>query len=245
MSLSALAAKNLLRNPPQEKKDTKDIPADFGKMPANYDFSTRRTNWAEFHNDFLLRTDAVWEKQKLLDGFRLYQKCFYFDKVAKKYVVVEPDDIYTLLLEPWALEDINPFPGFTPTGRTNSFQPGLGPKQRVVVPAQTNFIHADFYDLCAMRFEKWWRCDMVYYDQRDTKYDYRVDQENYKAYPCFREFYEANYACQDDLFDFLMELHYAKQANDWFPEDAHNYEMMLFPTTYDAPKPGNNEVLTY
>ena len=33
---------------------------------------------------------------------------------------------------------------------------------------------------------------MVYYDERD-KYDYR--EKDYKNYPCFREFYEASFAC--------------------------------------------------
>jgi hypothetical protein len=66
--------------------EKKEIPEGFGKMPKDYDFSTRSTlfslnssnriefNWGEYNNDFILRTDAVWEKQKLKDYFRNYMK---------------------------------------------------------------------------------------------------------------------------------------------------------------------------
>jgi hypothetical protein len=39
------------------------------KMPKNYDFSVRNVNWRQYEKDFVLRTDAVWEKSKLLDVF--------------------------------------------------------------------------------------------------------------------------------------------------------------------------------
>ena len=41
---------------------------------------------------------------------------------------MEPEDLYTVVFEPWALEDLETFRGYTPTGRTNAFQHGLGPK---------------------------------------------------------------------------------------------------------------------
>lgn len=42
--------------------EKKDLPADYGKMPAGYNFLTRGKNWKEYEKDFTLRTDAVWEK---------------------------------------------------------------------------------------------------------------------------------------------------------------------------------------
>ncbi len=39
------------------------------QMPKNYDFSTRGVDWKKYENFFLLRTDAVWEKSKLLSIF--------------------------------------------------------------------------------------------------------------------------------------------------------------------------------
>ena len=39
------------------------------KMPKNYDFGVRNVNWNDYKDDYILRTDAVWEKSKLLDIF--------------------------------------------------------------------------------------------------------------------------------------------------------------------------------
>lgn len=44
------------------------------KMPKDYDFSVRNVDWKEYEKDFLLRTDAVWEKSKLLDIFYTHYK---------------------------------------------------------------------------------------------------------------------------------------------------------------------------
>ena len=96
-----------------------------------------------------------------------------------------------------------------------------------------------------MRFDKWYRCDIVHWDERHTKYDAVRDQKNYKTYPCYREYWEANYACQDDLFDFLMELAFAKRANDYFEGDYASHEIQIFPTAYDNPKQAERKTLTY
>ena len=34
----------------------------------------------------------------------------------KEYKIFEPEDIYSVIYEGWALEDIRKFPGITPTG---------------------------------------------------------------------------------------------------------------------------------
>jgi len=38
-------------------------------MPENYDFTQRKVNWKSYARDYLLRTDAVWEKHKLFAYF--------------------------------------------------------------------------------------------------------------------------------------------------------------------------------
>lgn len=86
-----------------------------------------------------------------------------------------------------------------------------------------------------MRFEKWFNCDSKFSDVRAKNYDFVADQRNYKNYPCFREFYEANYACSDDYMEFLMELAYAKSANDFNIADKSNVEIRSGPTTFDNP----------
>ncbi len=39
------------------------------KMPENYNFSQRKVDWKKYDQDYLLRTDAVWEKSKLYSYF--------------------------------------------------------------------------------------------------------------------------------------------------------------------------------
>lgn len=100
--------------------------------------------------------------------------------------------------------------------------------------------------LCGLRFERWFRCDLVYHDLRTTKFDQVKNQKkNYKTYPCYREYYEAQYACQDDMFDFLMELAYIRRANDTFEGDHSSHEISILPTFYDTPKAAEKRSYTY
>lgn len=60
------------------------------KMPKNYDFSTRNVNWKDYRNDFLLRTDAIWEKSKMYDLFYShYKKNVVFDSTNNRYMVTD------------------------------------------------------------------------------------------------------------------------------------------------------------
>ena len=58
------------------------------KMPKAYDFSVRNVDWGEYKEDYLLRTDAVWERTKLLDIFYVHYKSkFLYDTVNNKYMI--------------------------------------------------------------------------------------------------------------------------------------------------------------
>ena len=49
-------------------------------MPKDYDFSVRNVNWGDYKDDFILRTDAIWEKTMLKDYFySLYKQHNYRD----------------------------------------------------------------------------------------------------------------------------------------------------------------------
>ena len=58
---------------------TQEYP-EWAKIPENYDFSHTQEDLTKHENKFKFRTDAVWEKYKLLDFFRVYYKIFRFDK---------------------------------------------------------------------------------------------------------------------------------------------------------------------
>jgi hypothetical protein len=59
-------------------------------------------------------------------------------------------------------------------------------------------VHQDYYELyirilntrCAVKFDSWWKCDMVYHDERD-RFDRNAEFKDHKAYPCYKEFYES------------------------------------------------------
>jgi hypothetical protein len=139
-------------------------------------------------------------------------------------------------------DDFIPFPGFTPTGRTNSFQVSKGPKDRVKTTAQTNMTRIDYYELCALRFDRWYRCDLVHGDLKHNQFDFK-DKKPGNKYPCFREWYEAGYTCNDDLFDFMMELAYAKSSINFDPQDT-GVELGFPAKRYDNPDQ-NRKTYTY
>lgn len=174
-------------------------------------------------------------------------KQFYFNKGSKRYLYTTPEDTYTTVLEAWVFDkdDFDNWLGYSATGRTTSFQVGLGPKQRVANTFNAFYSMPDYYMLCAMRFERWWRCDMVYYDEKATKYDWAPIVNNPNRYPCYREYYEATFSCADDIFNFLLELAYVKRANDYWEGDHSNLEIKSFPTVYDTPKAAERITFTY
>lgn len=101
-----------------------------------------------------------------------------------------------MLYEPWGLEkdEIFDWEGFTYTGATNSFQIGIGPKQKVEDTFNSFYGMTDYYMICPMRFNKWFRCDMTYGNDREKYFDRnpkkgRTNMKLADHYPCFREFY--------------------------------------------------------
>ena len=81
--------------------------------------------------------------------------------------------------------------GYSLTGVTTNFQVGLGPKQKFETTFNSFYSMPDYYIMCAMRFEKWFKCDSVYGDERITNYDRNPTRglsnlRDEDHYPCFR-----------------------------------------------------------
>ena len=84
------------------------------KMPKNYDFSVRNVKWNEYKSDFLLRTDAIWERSKLKDIFYgNYKASFMYDNVMDRYMIANIRMMPMPTNEPEHLEDWTPFMGYT------------------------------------------------------------------------------------------------------------------------------------
>lgn len=74
------------------------------------------------------------------------------------------------------------------------------------------FAKEDFFELCGYRFSKWYKCDIFYSDQKEEF------AKNNQEYPCFGLFYDSQYACSDQMFDYLLELSYARRKQGVFDE---------------------------
>ena len=133
---------------------------------------------------------------------------------------------------------------------TTSWQVGLMPKERVECTFNSFYSMPDYYIMCAMRFEKWYKCDMVYYEERSTDYDLNPDRgfrnlKNHEYYPCYKEYYESLYACADNILKYLVELSYAKRAHDFYQEDTSWVEIRAYPTVFDSPSDPERITYTY
>ena len=84
------------------------------KMPKDYDFSTRNVDWSEYKDDYILRTDAVWEKSKLLDLFYTHYKSqFIYDTVNNRYMIANIRQMPLPTNEKEHFEDWRPFYGYS------------------------------------------------------------------------------------------------------------------------------------
>ena len=84
------------------------------KMPRNYDFGVRNVKWSQYEKDFILRTDAVWERSKLFDVFyTLFKSKFLYDNLNNRYLIANIRQMPMPSTEPEVLEDWKPFYGYT------------------------------------------------------------------------------------------------------------------------------------
>ena len=140
---------------------------------------------------------------------------------------VEPEDMYTYILEPWAFDndECMDYEGYTATGVSPHFQVSLGAKESVQETFNSFYSMPDYYIMCAMRFEKWFKCDSVYNEDRATDYDRNPDRgltnlKQHEFYPCYKEWHEATYSCNDQILKYLTELAYSKRAHDFWAENT-------------------------
>ena len=84
------------------------------KMPKDYDFSVKNVNWDSYKKDYILRTDAVWEKTKLYDYFYTsYKRRLAYEPINQEYVVADIRNMPMPSTELEVAEDWTPFMGYT------------------------------------------------------------------------------------------------------------------------------------
>ena len=83
------------------------------KIPEGYDFSTRNVDWNQYKEDYILRTDAVWEKSKLKDYFYSLFKTMMYDPKTNEYKVNDLRIVPLPTTTADHLEDVKVFKGWS------------------------------------------------------------------------------------------------------------------------------------
>lgn len=176
------------------------------KMPKDYDFSVRNVDWKEYAKDFILRTDAVWEKSKLYDIFYAeYKSDLVFDNGNNQYMVY---DHRAMPMPTNSFDDIEEWENFI--GYTDIdgcvWQFRVGPKVQEAT-SLSRFVadkEGDSWYLCFLTFQKFMICN--------ERSPVKVDEANlynkgFWNYPCYEEVDQLFENCGADLFEPLYELY--------------------------------------
>jgi len=175
------------------------------KMPKDYDFSVRNVNWKEYEDDFILRTDAVWEKVKLKDLFYSYYKNFVYDRHTNRYIIANLRQMPMPTNEGEHFEDWMPFDGYTDVDGC-IWQFRYGPK--VQAPSSmTHFIsdrEGDSWYLCFLSFQKYMLC----HERSPVKLDEaQLYTGGFWEYPCYDDVERVFDNCGGDLFEPMFEAY--------------------------------------
>ena len=157
------------------------------KMPKDYDFSVRNVNWKNYRNDYLLRTDAVWEKSKLLDLFYVqYKSKLIYDGLKNMYMICNIRQNPMPTNEPEHFEDWRPFLGFSDIDGC-IWQWKIGPMLQNPTPI-SKFVsdkEADSWYICFLSFQKFMMCN----ERSPVKIDEcHLWNRGFQEYPCFSQF---------------------------------------------------------
>ena len=193
-----------------EKKDvSKEVPVKAKrplKMPKSYDFSVRNVDWGQYKSDYILRTDAVWEKSKLLDLFYTHYKSkFLYDSVNNKYMIANIRQMPMPTNEPEHFEDWRPFMGYTDIdGCVWQFK--VGP-QLQAPSSISKFVadkEGDSWYLCFLSFQKFMMCN----ERSPVKIDEaHLHNNGFWDYPCYEQFEGIMDHCGSDLFEPMFEMY--------------------------------------
>jgi len=175
-------------------------------MPKNYDFSVRNVNWDEYKHDFLLRTDAVWEKSKLLDLFYTHYKGqFMYDNINNRYLIANIRAMPLPTNEPEHLEEWRPFMGFSDVdGCIWQFKYGPMVQNAYSLSGFVSDKEGDSWYLCFMAFQKFMLCN----ERSPIKLDEaNLHNKGFWEYPCFDETEQIMDHCGPDLFEPMFEMY--------------------------------------
>ena len=59
-----------------------------------------------------------------------------------------------------------------------------------------------------------------------------------ERYPCTENWYEMQYACTDDMIEYLLELGHVRMVNNYHPKDYMSHDVKIRPSIFDMPEQG-------
>ena len=209
------------------------------KYDPKYDFSNKGIDWEEYEREARLRTDAIWERKKLKDYFRIFYKVFFWDPKTEKYYITMPLHTFGNGTDGWRIKE---FECYNPTGKTNSFQKARGWEY----PSRTiGLNHSDSIRdknaLCYYRFRAYKKCE------GNTLYSKIMEMDNEYGYEkvnlsCYQEMMEMVDSCSATQLNWLADLWHHVELH---PDPVHfgrNQELENVPDEFDNP---DGSVLTY
>ena len=176
------------------------------KMPKNYDFSVRNVDWNQYKDDFILRTDAVWERSKLLDLFYTHYKSkFLYDPQNNKYMIANIRQMPMPTNEPEHFEDWRPFMGYADIdGCVWQFKVGPYLQKPSTISKFVADKEGDAWYLCFLSFQKFMMCN----ERSPIKIDEaHLSNNGFFEYPCFDQFESILDYCGSDLFEPMFEMY--------------------------------------
>eukprot|EP00345_Euplotes_harpa_P010066 CAMPEP_0168336882 /NCGR_PEP_ID=MMETSP0213-20121227/11825_1 /TAXON_ID=151035 /ORGANISM="Euplotes harpa, Strain FSP1.4" /LENGTH=240 /DNA_ID=CAMNT_0008342197 /DNA_START=23 /DNA_END=745 /DNA_ORIENTATION=+ len=173
------------------------------KMPKDYDFKVRNVNWGEYKNDFLLRTDAVWEKTKLKDHFYAMYRVFVYNEKTNGYYISDIRVVPTPSATADHLLGFVPFRGFTPTdGLIWTVKNG---PMLFGTPGFSHFVcDKEGWYSCFIAFQKFMKCN----ERSEVALEEaHMFSGGFYEYPCYESVNALFYDCGPDLFEQMYEMY--------------------------------------
>ena len=205
------------------------------KMPRNYDFSVRNVDWNQYKNDYILRTDAVWEKSKLMDIFyTVYKSKLLYDGNSQVYRISDIRNMPMPSTEPEALEDWRIFKGFTDyDGMVWQFKVGPMVQRPNSLSKFVADKEGDSWYMCFLAFQKFMLCN----ERSPVKLDEaNLWNQGFHDYPCYDEIEGILDSCGSDLFEPLFELYRTRLLSGHQKPQGYNRirtQMDAYGTTSD------------
>jgi hypothetical protein len=219
------------------------------KYDPSYDFSNNGVDWESYESEARLRTDAIWERTKLKDYFRLFYKLFYWDPKQEKYFISMPNHVMGSNTDGWRLRE---FDCYTPTGRTMAFQ--LAPD--LEYPARSISLNAadsirDKNALCYYRFRAFKKCEgnslisQIWEEptlKGSKEEGNEVEVEEEVDLGCYEEMLDMIEYCSESHLNWLADLWHHMELNTDVGQLGQDNELNMISDEFDNP---DATVLTY